>query len=437
MPSRVGILVLAMMILLGAARAEALLCVVADGQAMLTDATGEVILAGDGIEDAFTVREGALYAAGRRGSYRLFDAHGEALGETVFSMVDDAGDCLIYRAANLYGAMDARGEVLLKAEWTQLVSDGADGWLALDGDPLDENPDEIVRVDAHGEATPTGVSTLSGLNRPCDGRMPFLAANGRYGALDAEGHIAVEALWAAMGEYQGGLAKVAGDRGMGMIDADGAVVIEPDCAWLERGEGFIAALREGGVEVYAPDGSSVAFRVTGKNLEADVAGQYLVVTDADGVRVYGATGRLVGAYDTGTTFAPGADGQLIASDGAWVEACAWLVNPDGSTASGHFQALLPLCAGRYAWLSLPGSEYYSPSLERLQTSWNYEAARWGLLDAAGRELLPADYLEIRPLGDDRLLLVSADAVTLANADGVAIRTWITSGSEAATAEAAS
>lgn len=435
MPRRAGILVLALLVLFGAARAEALLCVVAGAQAMLTDASGEVILSGDGIEDVFPVRAGVLYAAGRRGSYRLYDAQGRALGETAFSMIHDAGDCLIYRAGTLYGAMDARGAVLLEAEWTQLVSDGAGGWLALDGDPLDENPDEILRVDARGEATPTGVSTLNGLSPLRDGRMPFMAANGRCGAIDARGDIAVEPAWQAMGDYQDGLAKVAGVRGMGMIDVDGAVVIEPDCAWLERGEGFIAALREGGVEVYKPDGSEVVFRVAGDDLEADIAGQYLVATDAVGVRVYNATGRLVGAYAAGTTFAPGVDGQLIASDGAWGEECCWIMNGDGSAVGGRFQALLPLCAGRYAWLDLPGQEYFSPDLERLQTSWDYDAARWGIVDAAGNAILPARYLEIRPLGDDRLLLVSEDAVALADADGAAIRTWVTPGSEAATAEA--
>lgn len=426
---RVCALLLAMLALLGAARADGPLCVVDAGIAFLAEENGETLIEGDGIEDVFAVRPGALYAAGAKGSYQLYNAQGDLLGEATFAMIDDAGDCLIYRAGKLYGAMDDAGRVLLDAKWTQLVSDGAGGWLALDADPWDESPDTILRVDANGEATPTGVETTAGLSKLHDDRMPYSAPNGRWGAIDACGEVVVEATWRAMGANEGGLAKVAGPRGMGMIDADGEVVIEPDCAWLERGEGFIAALREGGVDVYTADGATLLYSVAGEGLTADVAGGCLVVTNGEQTRLYDSTGAMLGVYGTGTTFAPGVDGQLIASDGAWGEACVWLVDPDGSAASGRFQNLLPLVAGRYAWLSLPGTEYYSPALDRIQTSWNYDAARWGLLDGAGNALLPATYTEIRALSDDRLLLVSETEIALADLDGNVIRAWVTAAGE--------
>ena len=60
----------------------------------------------------------------------------------------------------LYGAMDAAGGVVLEPVWTQLASNGEGGFLALDGDPLDERPDEIVAVECKDEAAAKAVVEL-------------------------------------------------------------------------------------------------------------------------------------------------------------------------------------------------------------------------------------------------------------------------------------
>ena len=434
MPRRIALLCALLALALGVARAEGPLCVAMNERALLVDESGGVILGGEGIEDAFAVRPGALYAAGRKGDYRLYDASGAALGEASFAMIEDAGDCLIYRRGARYGAMDAQGSVLLDADWSQLTPDGAGGWLALDTDLFDESPDEILRVNADGDAMPTGVMTSIGLSPLRDGCMPFMAADGRFGAIDARGEVVIPATWRAMGAFRDGLSKVSGENGMGMIDAEGAVMIEPMYAWLERGEGFIAGLSDAGVDIFAPNGALIR-TIPGEGLSADVAGDRLIVRDGGEASLYDASGARVGGFGAGTSFAAGVDGQLIASDGAWGEACVRLVDPDGADASPAFQDLLPLCPGRYTWLRLPGSEYFSPDLNRLQTSWDYSAARWGLIDGAGNVLLDAEYLEIRALSDDRLLLVGTDQVALADENGATIRAWLTAEGEAATGEA--
>jgi hypothetical protein len=122
---------------------------------------------------------------------------------------------------------------------------------------------------------------------------------------------------------------------------------------------------------------------------------------------------------------PGSRGQLIASNGAWGEKCQWLVNPDGSKASGMFQQLLPLCAERYAFLEMAGEAYDSVVLGRAQMAWNYGNCRYGLMDARGRILIRARYREVRALSSDRLLLIGDDRVQIADRNGVVMKTWIT------------
>lgn len=414
---------LAALALLGAAQAEAALCVVAPQRVALTDGQGNELLSGEGVEALFEVRAGALYAAGRKGAYRLYDGTGHLLGKTVFGMIDDAGDALVYRQGGLYGAMDAAGSVLLRPRWTQLVWDGAGGWLALDGDPLDDLPDEVIHLDGSGAARRTGVATASGLAPVEGGRMPYMDGAGRWGAVNAFGEATVDAEWLGVGPFKSGVAIVSGPKGFGLIGADGGVLLEHEWEWMDRSDAMLAAMNGDGVEVYAPDGSRCLFSIPGAWREAALAGDCLWVSDAAHSRLYGADGALLYEGAPGTTFAAGAGGQVIASDGAWGEACQWLIDPDGSAASGRFQQLLPLGEGRYAWLELDGIEYYSAELEAIQKSWDYTNPRYGLMDGAGNVLLPAQYREIRALGPDRLLLITDEAATLADRDGVAIRTW--------------
>ena len=421
--------------LLGAARAEGALCVVTPQLTALTDASGDVLLSGEGIADVFCVREGALYAAGSRGAYRLYDAAGVPVGEAVFGMIDDAGDALVYRVGRRYGAMDADGAVLLEPEWTQLTPDGAGGWLALDGDPLDDSADEILHIDAAGEVRRSGVYTASGLLPVRCGCMPYRTAEGLWGAVDASGRVAVNPAWHALGGYEDGLAKATGPDGTGVIDVNGRVVVATVYRWLERSPAMIAALGANGLDVYAPDGGERLFSLPGGDVDVCLAGGMLAVSDDTGTRLYDAEGKMLYEGGPGVTFAEGCMGQLIACDGAWGEACQWLMNPDGSAASARVQQLLPLSGERYAFLELDGTEYYSAELGRIQTSWDYAHMRYGLMDSLGNILIPTRFREIRSLGGDRLLLLSEGETVLSDMDGTALKRWVTAQTEAPTGEA--
>ena len=411
----------ALLALSGTAQASGCLCLSSPEVTALVDGQGKTLVDTGDMEAAFTVREGALYAAGRKGDYRLYDAGGHALGEVSFGMIDDQGDCLIFRSGARYGAMDASGAVLVPPEWTQLTSDGAGGFLALETDPLDERPDELVHIDGEDRAVRTGVYTACALSRVSCGRMPYMDEQGRYGAVDAMGNAVIGAQWLYVSAFDRDVASVTGSEGMGLIDRDGAQVLPPVYRHLERGEAMIVACSDSGVEVWSADGSRLLYAIDGEDVA--LVGDCLCALGSERVRLYDASGTILADESAPTRFTPGVGGQLIASDGAWGEACQWLVNPDGGTASGRYQFILPLCDGRYAWMRMDGARYYSDILEGIQTSWNYDSARWGLLDGEGNELLPAEYLEIRHLGGERLMLRQAGVTILADLEGKEIKRW--------------
>ena len=414
----------------------ATLCVSAPGVIALTDNRGVEITENGRFESAFTVREGELYAMGRKGAYRLYDAQGQPLGEVEFSMIDDNGEALVFNSHQSYGAMDAEGVMLLEPRFTQLTSDGQGGWLALETDPLDEQTDEILHIDGKGEIKQTGVYCAGSLERFSDGRMPFMDGDGRFGALDASGAIAVQANWLYMGPFANGLAKVAGQDGVGMIDGAGRAVIAPACQWLERSDAMIVAWNGSSIDIYGPRGGQRRARLSGKVREIGLVEDKLVVNYETRTGLYDASGRLLAQSDGSVCYAAGTRGQLIASNGEWGERCQWLVNPDGSKASGMFQQLLPLCAERYAFLEMPGETYESEVLGRSQTAWDYGNGRYGLMDGRGRVLIPAKYREIRALSSDRLLLVGENRVQIADRNGVVLKTWITAEAAESSREAA-
>ena len=405
------------------ALAEGPVCVSGPGFAALVDESGADLTADGTFETAFTVRDGALYAAGSKGEYRLYDASGRRVSDEGFNMIRDAGDCLIFRRGSGFGAMDFDGSIILAPTWTQLVSNGAGGFLALDGDPLDDRPDEIVFIDAAGEVRRCDVYTAGGLSDVNDGRMPYLASDGRYGAVDGEGLKAIEPVWRWIGPFSGGIAAAEREGGRGMIDADGNAVVGARYDWLDRGGTMIAARSAEGIDVYASDASVLRFHIAGEGLQCALVGPYLMVSSDEWTRLYDADGAPIREAAAGAAFYPGLEGQVILSDGAWGEACQRLIDAEGAVVSDGFQRILPLAGGRYAWLRMPGTAYYSADLGVIQKSWDYDAARWGLLDDGGNTLSDAEYLEIIALIEDRLQLRTEDEILLSDADGRAIRRW--------------
>ena len=420
------ILAIAAAIALLGSGARAATCVVTGGVTALVDARGVELLGGDSIESLFAVVPDALYAAGAKGAYRLYDASGAPVGDRVFSMIRAEGEWLVFSSDGRYGAMNASGGIVVPAEWTQLVWNGADGFLALADSPMDDRPDAVIHIVPGEEPAATGGSVAGGLRDVREDRMPFMTPDGRWGYLDGRGTQVIVPEWRHAGAFSGGTAAVTGDVGRGMIDLDGGIVLAPEYVWLERGETLVAALtEEGKLEVYDASGRIPRFSMALDAPEIAIVGDAVAVYEAAGSRLIASDGRLIAEAGPGARFEAGIDGRYVRVDGAWGEACQTLLDGDGNALCAPRQRVLPLCPDRYAWLEMPGTTYYSPELDSLQVSWDYGSVRYGLMDGQGRELLPAEYREIRALDGERLLLIDDASVILADLDGRALRVWIT------------
>ena len=422
MPQRIVFLAAALLML--AVTAFAAVPISTDAIAALVDEDGRILFEGEEIETIFEVEAGALYAAGKKGAYQLVDAAGRCVCERVFSMIREADGWLIFREEGFYGVMNRSGEIVVEPVWTQLVSNGAGGFLALNGFWTDEQPDTVWVLKPGEEPEMTENAVVGGLSDISEDRMPFMTTAGRWGYLNGRGEVAVEARWLSAGAFENGVALVTGEHGRGLIDRDGRSIVEADRPWMERGKDLIAAMTaEGRLEVLSADGRELRFSIACES--AQVVGGALCAIDAQGVRLYRADGTLICDAAPATRFLPGSDGQFIAIEGSWGELCQRLMDEEGRFLSEPRQRLMPLCPGLYQWMEMDGVTYYSADLGGLQTSWDYDSVRWGLMDGEGREVQPALFREIRAVGEDRLLLIGDQTVILADMEGSAIRVWLT------------
>ena len=406
------------------ALAESGLCVVADGCAALLDMEGAEIIGPGLYADVFCLTDGERYAvgldseAGRR--YGLCDGSGTLLTEIRYEMLAAMDGTILYRENGLYGAMDMDGGVLLEAEYTQLVPGSNGCFLALLTDPNDDSADLVWLVDAaEDDPISTGVYTDTGLQRLSEDRMPFRSPNTeRFGCLNGGGEVALEAVFDYVGDFQNGAARASADGKFGVIDVGGEWRIPAEYDFLERGDGVFVGLagRETCV-IYDAESFDERFRLEGVNLRAAAVGSYTIVVDDSGMQIYSADGQLLLEADGSAAVSPGAGGQLLLSDGDWGAKCVSVVGADGTLSQRKDQHLLPLDEDRYAFMTMNVASYYSEALGSIRYSCDYESIRFGMMNAAGEEILPADYLEIRRLAEKRYLTVAGDGLRVIDADG--------------------
>ena len=393
-----------------------------EASARLVDAQGKALIEGMDTGHIFEVKP-ELYAVGEPGRYALYNAQGERACDESFEMIWDAGDALIVRVNGLCGAMNDAGAWLIEPQWRELVSNHSGGYLALEADVPDEGFDEVLFL-APGEIPRhTGIGISGGL-RPFAGEyMAYRAPDGLYGYIDQRGEAAIPPKWRYAGDFLNGLAPVSDGEGYGAMDASGDLIIPIKYKRLVRSAALLAGItQEGRLDVYSTKERTLVMSMEAvEGVELMAEGVSIVTEDA--ALLYDSAGRCLYKSSKGALFSEGLSGQYIVCDGAWGEACQWLMNGDGSAASGRLQRLLPLCGGRYAYMTMSGVQYWSADLDAVQTSWDYESIRYGLMDASGRALTAPIYREIRPSGDDRLTMTDDENVCFSDLNGNILASW--------------
>ena len=394
----------------------------------LRHAGGGALFSQDGMEllradDLFSLGQG-LFAAGYRRSggmaYCLVNAGGERLSGEEFDALAQLDDALLFRKDGLVGALRGDGSVAVPAAYTALIPNGADGYLALKGDLLDNESDQIYYVDADGSEITSDAKTLSGLDAVRDGRMRALQPDANlYGYVDARGNWAIQPQFQTADCFRDGLAVASNERGYGLLDADGRWRLAPSRRRILRGEGFFALISGSRVEIVRSDNLVPLGVVVVRGASFAVVGPYLMAMTEDSVVLYDTAGAEIAAF--GGMASVGAAGRwLIVSDGVWGEACCGVYTPDGTLVSALYPQVLYLgtSSGRdvFACLAMDAWGEYDEELGETHYAVDESSVRYGLL-LDGKELLPPEYTYLQLLSDGLLYAEDGEECGLLGFDG--------------------
>lgn len=420
--NRMRILLLSLCLALScAAYAEGRVCISTQAAAALLSPDGSEVVAPGRYDDIYPVVDGERYALGVHTEngmrYALGDASGRLLSDPVFTMLCESGGEIVFAQETAFGAMSFEGEILVPAEYTQLVVAGDGKYLVMTEDPFDDDADEIYLLEGE-ELQFTGIRSAEGLTAFADGRTPFQDPNSElFGYLAPDGTAVVKAQFETAGPFVNGVARASKDGKLGLIDPEGEWLVRPEYDFLEVGAKVCVALQGRERFVVFDRAGREMFRLEGAGFEVALVGDFPILMKNGRMLIYNADGKLLLETDRETTVFTGLDGQMILSDGDWGAACVSLADADGTIAERKDQHLVPLADGRYAFAVMDAAGYYSEELEEIRYSCDYESMRFGMMDAQGNEILPAEYLEIRALGWDRFLAIGEEKMIMTDAEG--------------------
>ena len=421
MRKRFAALLLATLLLFSTAFAASIAVNFVDTAALI-DVSGAEVVAPGRYDFIFALDEaGELFSGGSNveGVYRyaLLDGAGERLTEQEYDMLALEDGVVVYTRGGLYGAMTTGGKMLAEPLYTQLVSNGAGGFLALTTDCFDDQSDGLYLVDAAGGQTATGVQTLGTLNWFSSGLMPLLSAeNGLYGYVDVNGQWAIRPQFAYAGPFIEGRALASLTTGYGLIDETGNWVLTPKYPDLTYEDGTLALAVEedGSATGFDPATCAEIFHIEGGE------GAYYAAYDgvvqafyAEKTCLYDYAGRLVCEGSAQASYVRGENGQYILTDGPWGAACCRIVRADGTLVEGAWQSLFPLFTvdgkGYYGFMTFDVTPVYVEELGEEQYDWDPDSVRYGVVDETGATVLEARYEEMSAAIDGRLIVREGDA----------------------------
>lgn len=394
--------VLLLMLLL-AQSASATVALRMDDGAVLADADGYEIVPFGVYEDIVPLgRE--LYAAVRDEKCALMDADGRLLGDFVFDRLKLTDGLLLGSIGGRQCILNPDGSLRTDAAYGLIVPNGAGGAWAIRGTNGDVASDELLIIAPDGKEKPGGIYVRSMDQASGSGLLAVLPSDASsYIYCDTSGKPAVQSGFDTAGTFENGLAVVSVGGSFGVIDDTGKMVLPADYSFADVSEeGMILGVGDDGVVLCDADGK-ILMDCAGEGYSAAFAGEYIQLYDGEKLQIHAPDGSLLMTLDADAAVYPGIDGQLIISDGAWGEACVYL---DGW--NEQYRNLHPLGHAQgnavYAFMEVRVARYMNNLLDEVQITADMDTARYGLINSAGEILLPARYLSIDWLKDDRFLV---------------------------------
>ena len=320
------------------------------GSAVLTDASGVILIEAGRYGDMIALGGGGLYAATPLGATKwgLIDEEGQALTAFDLDTVRWDGEDVAFSRAGLWGVMGAAGQTLIEPRYTLMIRAGSGSYLAFKTDPFDDLPDVIYHVSLDGSETSTGVQTAAGLQAASGGYVAYIDTLGQYGYLNESGEAAIAPAFTYAGAFIAGCAVAATGEGFGLIDAGGNWIAGPGYSLVARSECPGAPALAAGKDfielIDAPSGRSIA-RLEGEDISAAFSDEAVIVTYGDGTRaLYDFEGRELFARTDGVAWMSARAGYIILARRQPSDAPYQIVTPDGET-FGAWQGLTR--AGQY------------------------------------------------------------------------------------------
>ena len=363
------------------------------------------------------------------GAYLLMDADGNALTKAEYDYFEAGEGAILFEKGNRYGVMNEYAEIVVPCEYSWIVSNGENGFLALRTDVWDDTPDGVYYIDESGRVAPTGVKVISLLSPFTNGLSPALSTEkGRYGYLNAKGEWAIPPQYAFADEFYEGRAMAMLDSGCGLIDENGGWIISPKYDYLfasRVGDGIIAGVNYGlFADVYAADGREELFSHPCSDLGVYVTtgGEHLFVYGEDELIALNREGETVLTVSVDGMAAEGGKNRMIVYEDFWGTNSVYLADETGKAVSGRYQDM------DLFWNRLENPVYIVRAFPVDENGdWDAAQIRCGLIDSNGAEVLETRFTEIRSPADGWAVAEDGEGTYLYRLDGTLV--WSLSGDE--------
>lgn len=320
------------------------------GGSALVDAEGKDIVpfgVYDAIYELSALPEGKkLYVAARdeAGPYALLDAAGAEITGFEYQSFSWEHGVVIFSAGGQEGVMDERGNILVEPVYTRISACGDGGFLALKGDPYDDSPDGVFRVEADGTERACGVKIRMGLDTFSHGLTAAISQEtGLYGCLNAQGEWAVAPEYEWVGVSEGEYIPAAAEAGVGLLNGSGEWLVQPAYDYIVcEGEKLILAGQREEMHVISPEDYSVLRKYADGGAYGYLmdGGRALIVSE-EGVSVIDERGEdrlfIEGALHASVW--SGAGERFAVGMGEYGTNSAYLYRTDGTQAAGPYQSV--------------------------------------------------------------------------------------------------
>lgn len=395
------------------------------GSAVLADADGNLLVSAGVYSDMIRLSDDDLFAASPVGSaqYGLISGDGRVLTDFVYDSLSFDGETVIFSRNGMYGAMDAQGHVTIEPRYTILIPMGEGMFLALKSDPLDDSPDALYTVEEDGSEHSAGIRLSYGPFSAGQGLSVAVAQSGLYGYLGADGQWAIEPQFVWADTMRLGRARVRTESGMGLIDLNGAWLIEPRDGRLsvsgKAEDAPVLCVDDGGISLLsASDGAEIARFESAWN--AAFTESLICIEDETGVFLTDYAGSIVLSGDTGAEKLNELGGYYIERLDASEDQRFVLLDPDGAEI-GRWQELT--FAGRYNGAVYAAfSTYETQAVEIDGLTFRDEVSgsrRYGLIDMTGRVVIDG-LTSLKATGRALLTAETDDWLGLIRPDGTIV-----------------